>query len=575
MKRVCLHSPSGERKHFFRRAAWCASLLSYFFLAITITTISLHAQHEHVPVKNPVYDFLLRMQVKGTLPEYSHAALPLERQSIVLLLDSLETQRVDLTQTEQALLDRFKSEFTDEARKQQKRSILFCSDVSFGERVNDIFSDEEKFLYAWQDSTTTFFMELLANAEYRTVLAKGKNSNVTLAQIGGRFRGTVKSFLGYGLEATNGTEFGSRSLALEDPVLRQNSNFNDFKRPFFDFTEAYLNANFGWGNMVLGKERVLIGNSFASRLIVSDNAPTFDALRFGVRFGDFSYSFLHSSILGQKEMLEDGKPYYEPRFFAMHRAEIAFSSDVRLGVFESVIYTGRFLDLAYINPINFFKSAEHALGDRDNPFLGFDLTINPINEIQLFGTWLIDDVDASKWGTGWWGNKFAWQGGLLTTALIPNGELGIEYTRIEPYTFSHFFSGNEYTHKGYIIGSELQPNSDQWHIRYQHWIDARMQFSFLYRTSRHGNNEYNSQGKLLVNHGGDALVGFKGERDRDHILFLEGILSHTQILGLDFRYELWRNIVFDFRYHYRRQQAPGATASASDHFLSLLLDIAY
>ena len=550
-------------------------LLSYLFAVFTITSISLHAQHEHVPVKNPVYDFLLRMQVRGILPDYSHAALPLERQSIVLLLDSLETQRVNLTRTEQALLDRFESEFTDEARRRQSRSILFRSDDPFAEKVNDIFSDKEKFLYAWQDSTTTFFMELLANAEYRTVLAPGNNSNVTLAQIGGRFRGTVKSFLGYGLEATNGTEFGSRSLALEDPVLRQNSNFNDFERPFFDFTEAYLNANFGWGNLVLGKERVLIGNSFASRLIVSDNAPTFDALRLGVHFGDFSYAFLHSSVLGQKRTLADGKPYYEPRFFAMHRAEIAFSDDVRFGVFESVIYTGRFLDLAYINPVNFFKSAEHALGDRDNPFLGFDLTLNPINEVQLFGTWLIDDIDASKWGSGWWGNKFAWQGGVLTTALIPNGELGIEYTRIEPYTFSHFFSGNEYTHKGYIIGSELQPNSDQWHVRWQQWIDARMQFSIFYRTSRHANNEYDTGGKLLVNNGGDALVGFVGERDRDHILFLEGILAHTQILGLDLRYEPWRNIVLDFRYHFRRQQAPGVPESLSDHFLSLLLDIAY
>src|SRR5258706_13671840 len=105
-------------------------------------------------------------------------------------------------------------------------------------------------------------------------------------------------------------------------------------------------------------------------------------------------------------------------------------------------------EFAYLNPINFYKSAEQSLGDRDNSFLNFDLEIFPITGYEVYGTWLIDDIDFSKIGTGWWGNELGWQGGIYAANVfgIPNLDADLEYTHLESYGFSNKTSGDDFTH---------------------------------------------------------------------------------------------------------------------------------
>ncbi len=531
------------------------------------------AQIEHVPVGHPVYDFFDRMSVKGFLPDYSRASQPIARKQAVQFIDSLQQFKNEFTQSEVSLLLRFEDEFVKEQLGTQEHVDLFRGDQSFAEKIQNVFTDKEKFLYSWRDSSTTFFMEFLASGDYRTAIAKENKSNVFLGQVGGRFRGTVKSFLGYALQATNGTDLGSKGFALTDRVLRQNANFADFGNSFFDFTEAYLSADFGWGNIVLGKERFLIGSGIGTQLIVSANAPTFDAVRFETHLGNFRYLFAHSSVLGQKQILSNGRVYYDPKFLAVHRAEVKLFDAVRFGVFESIIYANRYLDLAYINPINFFKSAEHALGDRDNSLLGFDLQSFSIPGIQLYGTWLIDDIDFSKMGSHWWGNKFAWQAGVNTTIFFPNTDIACELTRVEPYTYSHFISENNYTHKGYVIGAEIPPNADEWMFRIRHWIESKTIVTLTYQYNRHGQNEITEDGILTRNVGGDALIGFVNGRDKDIVSFLDGDRVTKNTITFNIRYEPFRNIVFDFVYRYRHQTPSQHQNAINDHFLSFLVDL--
>ncbi len=534
------------------------------------------AQAEHVPANHPVYDFLNRMQILGEIQSYSRSVLPLERKEVTLYLRRLTAANLNLSGTDRALLDKYAVEFISEADGVQQRAELFAAHDSFGNFVDDLFSDKMKYLYTWasSDRSTTFFMEFLGSAEYRTILQKGSANNVSLGQVGGSFRGTIGGIVGYGLQSTNGTTFGSRALALTDRILRQNANYSDWHNQFFDQTEAYVSATWNWGSVSLGKEQVACGPGVSNKTFISTNAPLFDAFQFHLHVADLRFSFLQGFLQSTKELIENSRPYYPDKFLVMHRIEADLFSAVRFGVTEVVVYSQRSLDPAYLNPFNFYKSAEHAGGDRDNPMLGFDLQSISLRGTQVYGSWVIDDVDFSKMGTGWWGNKFIWQAGIQNHSLLANTELLLEYSHVEPYVFTHFFNNNEYTNKADVLSFEIPPNSDEWFARIRHWIGSKVLLSITCQYRRHGLNEYSADGTLLINHGGVANERFVNGRDDVIARFLDGPRETQSIVTSSIRYEPIRNFVFDLSYRFRTIWQPAQDA-VTDHFVSLLFELAY
>ncbi len=528
-----------------------ARIIAVVTVLLCMPAASVFAQAEHVEVSHPVYDFLNRMQVRGIASGYSRAALPLERKEVTALLREIGRNRSALSGAESSLWERFADEFIAEAEGTQNAVLLF--ETAPAELPGAVLGDREKFLYRWRsdDGKNTFAAELLASLDYRTLITDDGTSNVTLGEIGGRFRGTLGGIVGYGLRATNGMVSGNRALALNDQHLRRNFNFADLDKAFFDFAEAYVGATWDWGSVSLGKEKRILGSGLSNQILLSTNAQPFDALQFAVHVGAFRFSFLHGFLLSELQLVDNGRPYYDSKYVAMHRAEADILHAVRFGVFESVVYSQREVDPAYLNPVNFYKSAEHAGGDRDNPMLGFDLATLFIPGWQAYGSWLIDDIDFSLMGSGWWGNKFIWQGGLINASLLPNTDIAVEYTRVEPYVYSHRLAGNQYTHNGDALGLEIPPNSDEWYGSMRHWISDALWLQVEYHHRRHGRNEVDADGSIIVNHGADIYQSLDYERDSDIAPFLDGPLDTSDILTLTVRWEPWRNIVLAGRFRYR------------------------
>ncbi len=537
------------------------------------------AQAEHVEVTHPVYEFLNRMQLRGLTPGYSRAMLPLERKAVTAFIRSLSdadesATAAKLTGAESTLLARFEEEFVAEADGMQQATVLF--DTPVADVVSASLDDREKYLYRWrsEDGSSTFHMELLASLEYRALMDDDRKTNVTLGQLGGRFRGTLGGVFGYGLMATNGTAKGDRALAMSDHQLRRNFNFADLDKDFFDFSEAYVTASWDWGAVALGREKRLIGSGYGNKFLISTNAQPFDAVQFTAHAGDVRFLFLHGFLLSEKEFVDNYRPYYDSKYLAIHRLEADLFDALRFGVFESVIYSQREIDFGYLNPVNFYKSAEHAGGDRDNPMLGFDLATLFVPGSQLYGSWLIDDVDFARWGDDWWGNKFIWQGGIANASLLPNTDVTLEYTRIEPYVYSHRLAGNQYTHNGDALGLELPPNSDEWYVAMRHWLSADLWMTLEVHRRRHGRNEVDEDGNVLVNHGADIYESLAYQRDSDIAAFLDGPLDESLMFTLGARYEPIRNFVFHARWRFRSLTSE-VDGERKDHFFLLGLGVEY
>ncbi len=563
---------AGRKRLASARQGLLAAVAAVFALIMLLPS-SAWGQAEHVDITHPVYQFLNRMQLRGAVPEYSRAMLPMERKQVTSFIRALDQQDRELSGAERSLLARYVDEFVAEDDGTQEAYSVFQSPAA--DMPGKIFGSSEKYLYRWRsgDGKHRLFMEFLGSLEYRTLVDDDGASNVTLGQIGGRFRGTMGGVVGFGLMATNGTASGNRALALNDASLRRNFNFADLDKDFFDFAEAYVTASWDWGAVSLGREKRVIGSGMSNQLLLSTNTQPFDAIQLSAYTGGVRFLFLHGFLLSEKQWIEDAsRPYYDSKYVAMHRVEADIASTVRLGVFESIVYSQREVDPAYLNPINFYKSAEHAGGDRDNPMLGFDAATLFLPGSQVYGSWLIDDIDFSRWGDDWWGNKFIWQAGLLNSTLLPNTDLTLEYTRINPYVYSHRLAGNQYTHNGDALGLELPPNSDEMYVGLRHWLGADLWMQLEMHLRRHGRNEVDEEGNIIVNHGGDIYESLDYARDSEIAPFLDGPRDSSTLLSLTVRYEPVRNIILRglLRWRDLRSEVGG---DRQDTFLSMLLSL--
>lgn len=184
--------------------------------------------------------------------------------------------------------------------------------------------------------------------------------------------------------------------------------------------------------------------------------------------------------------------------------------------------------------------------------MGFDFTIRPVKGLSIKGSYLLDDLIFSKIGTDYWGNKAAYSLGALYA--FPSWNIGAEYAKVYPYTYSHFNVQNSMTSDGQIITGSLAPNSDELALFGSLWYGNRYPIQFLISYRRHGANQVetiNGKDTLLVNHGGDALY-CKRPNDSMDAPFLAGIVLETFKAQMSLGYEIIRGFNVQATYQFRK-----------------------
>ncbi len=495
---------------------------------------------ENVPVVHPVYEFLLRFENRGFFPHKSLAILPLQRKGIIELLTIIDKNTSKLNSSELSVLDKFAKEFQ---LYEQSRAVIFHSETDSIQLFHRrIFTNDEKFIYHYQDSVHNVAVVPLGSIEAILKDDKKELQNVVFGNLGIRLYGTLSNSLGYYLQATNGAILsGERTVAIDEPKLRKNIKFYNLKSDF-DFTESHIRYDNDWFYISIGRETLLWGAGLNQRLILSGNAPPIDAISAGAKFNTFEYRFTYGSLVGlsRDSIHSTGVDIIIPdKYSVFHRFSIRPSWG-EIAFWENLVYSDRNIDFAYLNPLIFLKSAEHSLRDRDNSVMGIDATIRLIKNVQIKGTFVLDDIIISEIGKEFWSNKTAWNISLL--ASLPYSiDLGIEYSRIEPYTFSHFDNQNSLTNDSIIYSSYLLPNSDEILTKINWWWGNRYPLSIIVSYSRHGENVYDENGYLVRNVGGNVLQS-RRHQDSERVKFLDGNKNERWYFELSTGYEILRGL---------------------------------
>ncbi len=522
------------------------------FLFIFILLNSLIAQIGYVEVSNPIYNYLDRMQSLHIIDTYNSFEIPKTRKEITKHLKELMVVRDRLNSIDVKTLNDFLIEFNFD---------LSFSTESYFSLFNDtantpLFNQKEKFIYYYTDSSKfNTFVNFVGSGEYLYSInnKKSENSNATLLTFGGEIRGSIYNNFGYFARATNGLQFGNSELASFKNNLRYNYKYNSDhdSSKFFDETIGYLSAEFDYIKFKIGRDRVNIGYGY-SKIIMDNYFPPMDYISMQINYSIFNFSFLHGKLFGNESIVSDpnngGKRIIDDKYIAYHRLGINFSRHLQFGIGETIIYANRNMDLSYLNPFNFYKSAEHANMDRDNSMLFIDFKNNSLKGLTVFGTILIDDVDFTKFGTDWYGNKFIYDFGI-SYEPFPNYfplTLGLQYLRIDPYVYAHRLEDNNYTSMNIGVGPNIQPNSESFFFDVKYKPHYRIELEISYQYIKHGANEVNDKGKVLTNYGGDILVGHR-KWDSDDVVFLNGIEEITNHFIFTAKYEPIKNYIFTLK----------------------------
>jgi hypothetical protein len=543
--------------HYFKKIML---MLMIFFVMNGIA----FAQVEHLPIIHPVYQFLEHCEAKGILPHVSLSALPLQRGEVQKALRVIRNSEKELSEYERDMLSHYERELLPEKRI---NATLFESSMPIQDSlpffIDGILSNNEKAIYLQQDSLVTMFVNPLLSIEYAQRNNENSASMVT-GQAGLRMHGTLRGNVGFFLQMTNGALLsGDRSLALDDPRLRQNIKFAIYDSDF-DFTESHIRYDNDWFYASIGRESRTLGAGFHHHQFLGRNSPPLDAFMIGARSKTFEYRYTHASLLslpqdvngqiilpGQTNSTGSDK-FMPAKTLVMHRAAFRPSWG-EIALWESVIYQDRTFDLAYLNPLSFLKSVEHSLRDRDNSAMGFDFTIRPLKNVILKGAYLLDDLIFSKIGTDYWSNKSAFSfGGMYA---LPAMNIAIEYARVQPYTYSHFNVQNSMTSDAAIITGSLRPNSDEIAVSTSIFHGHRYPIRILVAYQRHGANEtamINGRDSIIVNHGASALQA-RRPFDSEFAPFLGGILEEVFRGQITAGFEIMRGLNVQALYALRSQ----------------------
>lgn len=176
---------------------------------------------------------------------------------------------------------------------------------------------------------------------------------------------------------------------------------------------------------------------------------------------------------------------YPDKYLSSHGLQYQAFSWLNIGIYEAVLYGGRF-DLLYLLPLTQLMYSQGVNAFRDNNLIGVTGEIELPQNINIKGNWFVDDFDFNNTMKLNFDAKYKF-GFELRTNWAPElpilREVEVGYSMLTPHMYTHEPDGERdykdtldydyterldgnvnyynYTSKGVSLGSQMNPNSDK------------------------------------------------------------------------------------------------------------------
>ena len=175
-------------------------------------------------------------------------------------------------------------------------------------------------------------------------------------------------------------------------------------------------------------------------------------------------------------------------------------------MFEAIVSgdsTGTGFELAYLNPVIFYRAIEHYTGsNKSNALVGADAKWNFLNRFQIYGQFVLDEflLEHVKARDGWWANKWATQLGAkyIDVFGIPNLDMQVEWNRARPFMYAHISDHTSYTHYDQPLAHPLGANFDEQLMILRYQPLTRLFVEARYLQANYGKDSVNSNFGLFA-----------------------------------------------------------------------------
>ena len=497
-----------------------------------------------VPVADPVYDFLQRLESRAVINGYSGMTLPLTRDEITRWLLMARASESRLSAIERSLLTEFLADYRYEVKHndQSPNTLLtpFANGESLGRMLCRLGTRQagmpENHLAVYESGEQFIWFDIGARVrlDWKDIHQKYLLSDRYL------LRGALGQALTF---QTYVARFGKKyNPAFPEPYAEESGNFN-FLQPdsivTFDQVQTALVYHNKLFDLGFYRQPVSWGASGVHNLVLNRQSPLFTYFGFTTHFRDIRLTFLHGALLNDSTHFRD-QPYQvrnRSKYIAAHRIDLPlFGKTTWLSASEMAIYGDGNVEFNYLVPTNFFWPAGHALEDRSNQLMALDISTHFISNVTFYGSLLIDELRFGELGRHWWANKHAVQAGArfaptITTLPI---DLQIEFTAVRPWTYSHKTLTTDYTHNAICLGFPYGANCQSWFAQVRVYFSRRCLLTGQYLLLKQGEDD--------ATHfwGGNPTVSYElRDTTYNHSMkWLMGAIRTTNRFSITGRYEI-------------------------------------
>jgi len=235
-----------------------------------------------------------------------------------------------------------------------------------------------------------------------------------------------------------------------------------------------------WGSTGLVRDKQIWGTNYNGANIFGGNNPRFVQLYLHVKpvkWFDFNYfhGWLNSMVVDSSRSYwvnnsygTDYREVYHKKYIAANMFTFIPVNNLHISFGNSIVYTDKHFNPAYIIPLFFYKSVDHSQTsgvDNMNTQMFLDISSRNIKHLHLYGTLFIDEhsVDRFFHDDEW--NFFSWKAGFRLDGFPLNDlALTTEFTYTYPLTFQHYVPTLTFETMNYGLGHYLRDNSREWYL---------------------------------------------------------------------------------------------------------------
>lgn len=509
------------------------------------------AQLELLSASHPIYDFLKRMQLEKVITGYNSSLIPISRNEVAGYLKIIKENK-QISSVDRKILEDYLIEFEYDLSKTRNNSTSL---VNKFEEKSLFGNKKQKYFYSFADSNATLFMNVPLSFSSRGSNGDYGDNLISLGELGLSLRGSLYNKIGYSISFTGGQRISGNDASTKfemnkDPYLKSNPKFLTGNN-YYDYFSGHVRFQTpnNWLALTVGREPLLAGFGYIDRMFISNNTVPMDFLKLDLNYKKLKYTFSYGSISGDSLGMD-----LKSKNIAFHRLNIQFSDALKIGYYESVIMSDNPFSFVYLNPISFITSADLNSGAKEttenNTLMGLDIEVIPFKNVAVQGTLLVDDINFStlfKNDISSNDNKLGYQLGTIWTKAftIPNLTFILEYTRLNPFVYTHRFNKDAYTNWGLSLGHALPPNSDEIALKFNYNISNRAKISLQYQFQRSADGiYYDSVNKQIINYGGNIN---RGDGDKNiYNTFLLGDRTNRNIFTANFIFEPIKQYFLEF-----------------------------